>query len=164
MVRLADELAGAHGATLFLVDRATLRPYVVYNLPKGYIAGIGTARVGTRCCGRAVAQKRPWIVSRHADGPTVCGWTQRSSRRRDSSCFFGPCAQRRSCHCITRLPLHGATLTLSDRYRAQRSFCEADQHCPARSRGNAPSQSRTLYGRIWSLLLLALRAAIRPTG
>ena len=63
MVRLAGELAGAHGATLFLVDRATLRPYVVYNLPKGYIAGIGTVRVGTQCCGRAVAQKRPWIVS-----------------------------------------------------------------------------------------------------
>jgi GAF domain-containing protein len=63
MVRLACELAGAHGATLFLVDGSVLRPYVIYNLPKGYIDGIGTVRVGAQCCGRAVASKRPWIVS-----------------------------------------------------------------------------------------------------
>jgi len=63
MVRLACELAGAHGSTLFLVDGPVLRPYVIYNLPKGYIDGIGAIRLGTQCCGRAVAQKRPWIVS-----------------------------------------------------------------------------------------------------
>jgi len=63
MVRLACELGSAHGATLFLVDGAVLRPYVIYNLPKGYIDGIGTVHVGTQCCGRAVAHKRPWIVS-----------------------------------------------------------------------------------------------------
>ena len=63
MVRLACELASAHGSTLFLVDGPVLRPYVVYNLPKGYIDGIGTVRVGAQCCGRAVAYKRPWIVS-----------------------------------------------------------------------------------------------------
>jgi GAF domain-containing protein len=63
MVRLACELASAHGATLFLVDGPVLRPYVIYNLPKGYIDGIGTVRVGTQCCGRAVAHQSPWIVS-----------------------------------------------------------------------------------------------------
>lgn len=63
MVRLACELAGAHGATLFLVDGPVLRPYVIYNLPKGYIDGIGAVRVGTQCCGRAVAHNSPWIVT-----------------------------------------------------------------------------------------------------
>jgi GAF domain-containing protein len=63
MVRLACELAGAHGSTLFLVDGVVLRPYVIYNLPKGYIDGIGTVRVGAQCCGRAVAYKKPWIVT-----------------------------------------------------------------------------------------------------
>ncbi len=63
MVRLACELAGADGATLFYVDGSILRPYIVYNLPKEYIAGIGTVRVGSQCCGRAVAQKKPWIVA-----------------------------------------------------------------------------------------------------
>lgn len=63
MVRLACELAGADGGTLFLVDDTVLRPYVVFNLPKTYIDGIGTVRVGSQCCGRAVEQKKPWIVS-----------------------------------------------------------------------------------------------------
>ena len=63
MVRLACELAGAHGATLFLVDGPILLPYVIYNLSKGYVDGIGTVRVGTQCCGRAVAYKKPWIVT-----------------------------------------------------------------------------------------------------
>lgn len=63
MVRLACELAGAQGATLFLVDGPVLRPYVIYNLPKEYIEGIGEVRVGSQCCGRAVAHKKPWIVT-----------------------------------------------------------------------------------------------------
>jgi GAF domain-containing protein len=63
MVRLACELANADGATLFVVDGAVLRPYIIYNLPKEYITGIGTVRVGTQCCGRAVEHKKAWIVS-----------------------------------------------------------------------------------------------------
>jgi GAF domain-containing protein len=63
MVRLACEQADADGATLFLVDGPVLRPYIVYNLPKEYIDGIGTVRVGAQCCGRAVEQKKPWIVA-----------------------------------------------------------------------------------------------------
>lgn len=63
MVRLACQLADAHGATLFVVDGSILRPYIVYNLPREYVAGIGTVRVGEQCCGRAVEDKRPWIVS-----------------------------------------------------------------------------------------------------
>lgn len=46
-----------------MVDGPILRPYIVYNLAKEYIEGIGTVRVGTQCCGRAVEQKRPWIVA-----------------------------------------------------------------------------------------------------
>lgn len=63
MVRLACELADAQGASLFWVDGPVLRPYIVYNLPEQYIAGIGTVRVGSQCCGRAVEEKKPWIVT-----------------------------------------------------------------------------------------------------
>lgn len=63
MVRLACEGANADGSTLFLVHGEVLRPYVIYNLPEPYIRGIGTVRVGTQCCGRAVEHKKPWIVS-----------------------------------------------------------------------------------------------------
>ena len=63
MVRLACELGDAHGASLFWVDGDALRPYIIYNLPEEYITGIGTVRVGTQCCGRAVEHKKPWIVA-----------------------------------------------------------------------------------------------------
>lgn len=63
MLSVACEIAGAQGATLFLVDGAVLRPYLIYKLPEEYIDGIGTVRVGEQCCGRAVEQKKPWVVS-----------------------------------------------------------------------------------------------------
>jgi GAF domain-containing protein len=62
MVRLACEMADAQGSTLYLVDGRVLRPYVIYQLPQEYIAGIGEVFVGTQCCGRAVEHKKPWIV------------------------------------------------------------------------------------------------------
>ena len=63
MVRLACELAGADGASLYWADGSVLRPYIIYNLPREYVAGIGDVVVGTQCCGRAVEQKKPWIVT-----------------------------------------------------------------------------------------------------
>lgn len=63
MVRLAGEIADAYAASLFVVDGSVLRPYVIYNLPAEYIAGIGEVRVGSQCCGRAVEARKPWIVT-----------------------------------------------------------------------------------------------------
>ena len=63
MLGVACEMANAHGATLFLVDGAVLRPFLVYNLPAEYIQGIGEVRVGAQCCGRAVEHRKPWIVT-----------------------------------------------------------------------------------------------------
>ena len=63
LVRLACEAARATGSTLFLVRGGYLYPYAVNNLPDEYIKGIGAVRVGTQCCGRAVAHKRPWVVT-----------------------------------------------------------------------------------------------------
>jgi GAF domain-containing protein len=63
MVGVTCEQANAQGATLFLVDGDVLKPFIIYNLPAEYTEGIGTVQVGTQCCGRAVALKRPWIVT-----------------------------------------------------------------------------------------------------
>ena len=63
MVGLACEIAGGYGATLFLADGEVLRPYIIYNIPEAYIAGIGEVRIGSQCCGRAVESKKPWIVT-----------------------------------------------------------------------------------------------------
>ncbi|HEV2464972.1 MAG TPA: GAF domain-containing protein [Acidobacteriaceae bacterium] len=62
MLAVACDMVEADGATLFVVDGEVLRPYLVYRLPVDYIRGIGTVRIGTQCCGRAVEHKRPWIV------------------------------------------------------------------------------------------------------
>lgn len=67
MVRLACEIADAYGASLFMVDGSVLRPYIIYNLPEEYIAGIGPVRVGTQ--GRAVESKKPWIVTDMLNDP-----------------------------------------------------------------------------------------------
>ena len=69
MVRLACEIADAHGASLFMVDGSVLRPCIIYNLPEEYIAGVGLVRVGTQCCGRAVECKRPWVVTDMLEDP-----------------------------------------------------------------------------------------------
>lgn len=63
MLCVACEMANAQGATLFVVDGSILRPYIAYNLPEEYLQGIGTVRIGSQCCGRAVEHKKPWIVS-----------------------------------------------------------------------------------------------------
>ena len=63
MQAVACDMAEADGATLFVVDGEILRPYLIYRIPPAYIEGIGVVRVGTQCCGRAVAHKRPWIVT-----------------------------------------------------------------------------------------------------
>lgn len=63
MLGLACEMANGDGATLFVVEGAVLRPYLIYRIPAEYIRGVGTVRIGTQCCGRAVEHKRPWIVT-----------------------------------------------------------------------------------------------------
>jgi len=68
-IRRACEIADAHAASLFCVDGSVLRPYIVYNLPKEYIAGIGAVRIGSQCCGRAVEHKKPWVVTDMLEDP-----------------------------------------------------------------------------------------------
>jgi GAF domain-containing protein len=69
MVRLACEIAGAHGASLFVVEGRVLRPCIIYNLPEAYVTGIGPVLIGTQCCGRAVESRRPWIVTDMLEDP-----------------------------------------------------------------------------------------------
>lgn len=69
MIRLACEIADAQGASLFVVDGDVLRPHLIFNLPEEYVLGIGTVRVGSQCCGRAVEQKKPWIVTDMLEDP-----------------------------------------------------------------------------------------------
>jgi GAF domain-containing protein len=40
-----------------------LKPLVTYGLPEGYVKACGDVRIGDQCCGRAVEQRKTWIVS-----------------------------------------------------------------------------------------------------
>lgn len=64
LVRLAGEAAQSQACSLYLLNGNpdVLEPAVVIGLPESYVQGIGQVRVGTQCCGRAVAERRPWIV------------------------------------------------------------------------------------------------------
>lgn len=64
LVRLAGEGAHSAACSLYLLDTSKqfLHPSVVIGLPDAYVKGCGPVAVGTQCCGRAVAHKKPWLV------------------------------------------------------------------------------------------------------
>jgi GAF domain-containing protein len=64
LVRLAGEAVDADGSSLYTVDATHrfLQPFVVHKLPESYVRGIGQVEVGSQCCGRAVAERKPWVV------------------------------------------------------------------------------------------------------
>jgi len=90
MVGQACEIAGAHGATLFLTDGDVLRPYIIYNIPEAYIAGIGEVRVGSQCCGRAVAAKKPWIVTDMLTDPLFADGREGAEKSLIRAAFWVP--------------------------------------------------------------------------
>ena len=94
MVRLAAEIADAHAASLFLVDGDFLRPCVIYNLPEQYIAGIGSVRVGTQCCGRAVESKRPWVVADMLEDPLFADGRAGAAKSQIRAGFSVPVLER----------------------------------------------------------------------
>jgi GAF domain-containing protein len=65
LVRLAGEGANSAACSLYLLDeeKRFLHPGVVIGLPEKYVKGCGAVAVGTQCCGRAVAHKKPWLVT-----------------------------------------------------------------------------------------------------
>ncbi len=65
LVQLAADSGNCTSASFYIVDwnEETLKPLVTYGLPPTYVEACGKIRIGDQCCGRAVEQKKPWIVS-----------------------------------------------------------------------------------------------------
>ncbi len=65
LVRLAAEAAKSRSASLYTVDakQQVLKPLVTFGLPEEYVEACGYVRIGDQCCGRAVAERKPWVVS-----------------------------------------------------------------------------------------------------
>jgi GAF domain-containing protein len=71
LVRLAAEGVNSTSASLYLVDAqgAVLKPLATFGLPEAYVKACGDVRVGDQCCGRAVEQRKPWVVADMATDP-----------------------------------------------------------------------------------------------
>ena len=65
LVRLAAEGAHSTSASLYVVDpsHTVLNPLVTVGLPESYVEACGEVRIGDQCCGRAVAHRKPWVVT-----------------------------------------------------------------------------------------------------
>ena len=71
LIRLAADSAKSTSASLYVLDpnRAVLKPLATFGLPEQYVQACGDVRVGDQCCGRAVQQRKPWIVSDMLEDP-----------------------------------------------------------------------------------------------
>jgi GAF domain-containing protein len=71
LICLAADSAKSTSASLYVLDpnRAVLKPLATFGLPEQYVQACGDVRVGDQCCGRAVQQRKPWIVSDMLEDP-----------------------------------------------------------------------------------------------
>ena len=65
MLPIVAQLAGSDAASLFLTDETeqVLKPLVTFGLPESYVKLCGFVAIGDQCCGRAVQERKLWIVS-----------------------------------------------------------------------------------------------------
>ncbi len=65
LVQLAAESGNCTSASFYIADwsESVLKPLVTYGLPPAYVEACGNVSIGDQCCGRAVEQRQPWIVS-----------------------------------------------------------------------------------------------------
>jgi hypothetical protein len=135
MLGVACDTADADGATLFVVDGAVLRPYLVYHLPVEYIHGIGTVRVGTQCCGRAVEHKRPWIVKDMLSDPLFADGRGGALASPIRSAFSVPVDGRAGGNCVPCMPLYAPAYSVGCRHPTQsgirESVCHLASHSPS---------------------------------
>lgn len=92
LVTLASQAAGTNMGALYMLDdsKRFLKPYVLVNLPEAYIGECGNVEVGTQCCGRAVAHRRPWIVSDMLTDPLFAEAREASVKTGIQSAFSVP--------------------------------------------------------------------------
>jgi GAF domain-containing protein len=65
LIQLTAEAGNSHAASIFIVDSRenVLKPLITFGLPESYVKACGDIRIGDQCCGRAVQQRKTWIVS-----------------------------------------------------------------------------------------------------
>ena len=107
LVRLAADSAKSTSASLYLIDpdQAVLKPLVTFGLPEQYVQACGDVRIGDQCCGRAVAQRKPWIVSDMLQDPLFASAKQAAQVSPIRAAFSVPVIDERG-DCLGSLACH----------------------------------------------------------
>jgi GAF domain-containing protein len=109
LVQLAAEAGHARGASLFIVDRneRVLKPLVTFGLPPEYVEECGNVRIGDQCCGRAVEQRKPWVVRDMLSDPLFSSAREAALRSPIRAAFSVPVLDRDG-ECLGSLACHYA--------------------------------------------------------
>jgi GAF domain-containing protein len=107
MLPIVAQLAGSDGASLFIVDESemVLKPLVTVGLPESYVRLCGIIPVGEQCCGRAVKERKLWIVSDMLTDPLFASAKKASAETTIRAAFSvpviledGTCVGSLACH------------------------------------------------------------------
>jgi GAF domain-containing protein len=106
-VHLIAQDAKSTAASIYAVDTANqvLKPLVTYGLPQSYVKNCGDIPIGEQCCGRAVAHRKPWIVSDMLSDPLFESAKKAALESPIRAAFSVPIIDDRD-HCLGSLACH----------------------------------------------------------
>ena len=107
LIRLAADSAKSTSASLYVLDanQPVLKPLATLGLPEQYVQACGDVRIGDQCCGRAVQQRKPWIVSDMLEDPLFASAKKAAQVSPIRAAFSVPVIDERG-HCLGSLGCH----------------------------------------------------------
>jgi GAF domain-containing protein len=123
LVQLAAEAAKSSSASFYILDvrEGVLKPLITYGLPPAYVEACGNVRVGDQCCGRAVQNRKPWIVSDMQNDPLFASAKTAASVSPIRAAFSVPVVGQDG-NCLGSLACH-----YSETYTATREQIERNE-------------------------------------
>ena len=86
-------------------NQPVLKPLATLGLPEQYVQACGDVRIGDQCCGRAVQQRKPWIVSDMLEDPLFASAKKAAQVSPIRAAFSVPVIDERG-HCLGSLGCH----------------------------------------------------------
>lgn len=92
LIQLAASAAQSKASSFYMKDETGqfLKPLVTWGLSESYIARCGNVLIGEQCCGRAVAQRKVWVVSDMLHDPLFASARQAAVESSIRSAFSVP--------------------------------------------------------------------------
>lgn len=107
LVQLAAEAGNCKAASLFIADwqEQVLKPMITFGLPAEYVEACGNVQIGDQCCGGAVQNRKPWIVSDMLTDPLFASAKDGALRSSIRAAFSVPVMSEAG-ECIGSLACH----------------------------------------------------------